>query len=292
MDIIIALIPAIAWGSIGLVAALLGGDAKQQTLGMTVGALIIGIGSYFFFHPDVSGIGWLLGFLSGCFWFLGQKQYFVAMNGLGVSKAIPLSTGSQLLFNTLASVIFFHEWQTRDDFVFGSCALALLILGAALTAYKQKQGRNNDVHSSNSQSFKAYLPLVFSTFGFVMYSIIMRYGQVYHDLDSATMILPQSIGMVLSGIIFSKRSDYFAKGTLKNILTGCIWGLGNTCMILAMAKVGLATSFSLSQSGIVISTLGGIFILKEEKTRLENFLTILGCLSVIVGGILLGVIKA
>lgn len=37
---LIALIPAIAWGSIGLVSGKLGGSANQQTLGMTWGSTI------------------------------------------------------------------------------------------------------------------------------------------------------------------------------------------------------------------------------------------------------------
>ena len=38
MSIVFALIPMFAWGSIGLVSGKLGGDANQQTLGMTIGA--------------------------------------------------------------------------------------------------------------------------------------------------------------------------------------------------------------------------------------------------------------
>lgn len=39
----IALVPMLAWGSIGLVSGKMGGDAHQQTLGMTFGALIFAI---------------------------------------------------------------------------------------------------------------------------------------------------------------------------------------------------------------------------------------------------------
>ena len=36
MEILIALIPAFAWGSIGLVSGKLGGTAQQQTLGLSL----------------------------------------------------------------------------------------------------------------------------------------------------------------------------------------------------------------------------------------------------------------
>ena len=41
MVFLLALIPALAWGSIGLVSGKLGGNAYQQTLGMTFGALVL-----------------------------------------------------------------------------------------------------------------------------------------------------------------------------------------------------------------------------------------------------------
>lgn len=41
MSLLIALVPMIAWGSIGLVSGKIGGSANQQTLGMTIGALLI-----------------------------------------------------------------------------------------------------------------------------------------------------------------------------------------------------------------------------------------------------------
>ncbi|TKV19931.1 hypothetical protein FDX20_32110, partial [Citrobacter sp. TBCS-11] len=37
--VLLALVPMFAWGSIGFVANKFGGDAKQQTLGMTLGYL-------------------------------------------------------------------------------------------------------------------------------------------------------------------------------------------------------------------------------------------------------------
>ena len=43
MSLLIALVPMIAWGSIGLVSGKIGGSANQQTLGMTIGALLFSI---------------------------------------------------------------------------------------------------------------------------------------------------------------------------------------------------------------------------------------------------------
>ncbi|MEG2504115.1 MAG: GRP family sugar transporter, partial [Carnobacterium sp.] len=96
MEIIIALIPAIAWGSIGLVSNKVGGTAYNQTLGMTIGAFIFSIGIYLFYQPVIDMKIMITGLLSGLFWVLGQQQQFQSMKFMGVSGALPISTGCQL----------------------------------------------------------------------------------------------------------------------------------------------------------------------------------------------------
>ncbi|CAD0147854.1 protein of unknown function [Streptococcus thermophilus] len=41
--ILYALVPIFAWGAVGLVANKFGGDANQQTLGMTLGAFVFAL---------------------------------------------------------------------------------------------------------------------------------------------------------------------------------------------------------------------------------------------------------
>jgi glucose uptake protein len=55
--------------------------------------------------------------------------------------------------------------------------------------------------------------------------------------------------------------------------------------------IGVATSFSLSQTGIVISTLGGIFILKEKKSKRLKVFIMIGLVLIVAGGVLLGYTK-
>jgi len=74
--------------------------------------------------------------------------------------------------------------------------------------------------------------------------------------------------------------------------SGLLWGIGNICMLLTVQNLGLAIGFSLSQMGIIISTLGGIFLLGERKTKKEMYYVIIGCLLIIVGGVVLGYMKS
>ena len=52
--VLLALVPMFAWGSIGFVANKFGGDAKQQTLGMTLGAFVFALIVFLFRMPTIS----------------------------------------------------------------------------------------------------------------------------------------------------------------------------------------------------------------------------------------------
>ena len=262
MSILIALIPMVAWGSIALVSGKLGGDANQQTLGMTMGAFVFALVTFFIVQPTMNSWIMLIGFLSGLFWSIGQNGQFHGMKFMGVSVGLPISTGFQLILNTLAGAVFFHEWTKTKDFVLGFIALALLVLGAYLTARKDDESgvQSDDSMLNFGKGFRA---LIFSTLGYGVYTIIITWA----GLDPLAIILPQSVGMLL-------------------------WGIGNICMLLTVQNIGLAIGFSLSQMGIIISTLGGIFLLGERKTKKEMYYVIIGCLLIIVGGVLLGCMKS
>ncbi len=62
-------------------------------------------------------------------------------------------------------------------------------------------------------------------------------------------------------------------------------------MLMAMAQVGLAVAYSLSQMGIVISTFGSIFLLGEKKTHREMIWITWGSLLIIAGGVILGIMQ-
>ncbi|MGX7419558.1 GRP family sugar transporter [Carnobacterium gallinarum] len=283
MEILIAIIPAIAWGSIGLVSNKIGGTAYNQTLGMTIGAFIFSIGIYGIYQPAMDVKVIIVGLLSGLFWVLGQQQQFQSMKTLGVSGALPISTGSQLIVNTLAGALLFHEWKSGRDVTLGVIALLILIVGARFTAVSEESE-----HTNKGEKGKGYRAIAISTVGYGLYTIIINAAGV----DAMAVILPQSVGMLIGSILFSIHQDVFNKYTLRNLITGFLWAIGNIFMLISMKNVGLAVSFSLSQTGIIISTLGSIWLLGEKKTKREFRYVVAGCLLVIAGGMLLGYLKS
>ena len=63
-------------------------------------------------------------------------------------------------------------------------------------------------------------------------------------------------------------------------------------LFISQPRVGVATSFSLSQMGIIISTLGGILILGERKTKRQLTGIVVGIIFIIAAGIMLGIAKS
>ena len=50
------------------------------------------------------------------------------MRNIGISKTMPLSTGLQLIGNTLIGAIIFGEWTRGSQYLIGTLALVLITL--------------------------------------------------------------------------------------------------------------------------------------------------------------------
>ena len=284
MDILLAILPALFWGSIVLFNVKLGGGPYSQILGTTLGALVFSIGVYIFIKPVLTPVVIIIGIISGLFWALGQANQLKSIDLIGVSKTMPISTGMQLVSTTLFGVIVFHEWSTTTSVVLGVLALLCIIIGIVLTSLQSKEEKN-DEQKGNFK--KGIVMLLISTLGYLVYVVIIR----LFGIDGWSALLPQAIGMVLGGILLTFKHQPFNKYAIRNIIPGLIWAAGNMFLFISQPRVGVATSFSLSQMGIVISTLGVIFILGEKKTKRQFIAIVIGIIFIIAAGIMLGIAK-
>lgn len=78
--ILYALIPMVAWGSIGFVSNKIGGKPDQQTLGMTIGALLFAFVVWLFVQPEMSVSLWGFGIIGGMLWSMGKMVNSVLCN--------------------------------------------------------------------------------------------------------------------------------------------------------------------------------------------------------------------
>ena len=284
LDILIALLPALFWGSVVIINVFVGGGPYNQIRGTTLGALIVGIclllsGNAAF--DDLTVI--IVGLFSGALWAFGQGNQLKSVNLIGVSKTMPISTGMQLVGTTLFSVIFLGEWSTMVQVVFGLLSMVLLVAGIALTSLKAKNERKSD----DPEFKKAMGILLISTVGYVGYVVL---GDIF-NVSGTKALFFQSVGMAIGGFILSMNHKTSIKSTALNLIPGVVWAIGNLFMFYSQPKVGVATSFSLSQLLVIVSTLGGIFILGEKKDSRQMTGIWSGIILIIIAAIILGNLK-
>ncbi|KAF1677639.1 RhaT/GlcU family sugar-proton symporter [Bacillus mexicanus] len=283
MDIFLAILPAIFWGSIVLFNVKLGGGPYSQTLGTTIGALIFSAVIYLVIHPVLTPVIFIVGIVSGLFWAVGQSNQLKTIEYIGVSKTMPISTGMQLVSTALFGVIVFHEWSTVTTVILGILALIFIVIGIVLTSLESKKSKEQ-----SGQFKKGIVTLIISTIGYLVYVVVAR----LFNVDGWVALFPQAIGMFIGGLILTYKHKPFNKYAIRNIIPGLIWAAGNMFLFISQPKVGVATSFSLSQMGIVVSTLGGIFLLGEKKTKRQLISISIGIVLIILGGVLLGIAKS
>lgn len=289
--ILLALIPMVSWGSIIFVSSKIGGDANQQTFGMTLGAFIFALVVFVIRQPKLDLTTVMVGLVGGGLWSLGQSGQFNAAKSMGVSVAGPLSSGAQLVIGSLVGVLAFGEWTKPIQYFLGITAIILLVIGFY---FSSKKDDNHQTDTNRYNLGKGLRAIAYSTFGYVMYATLFNnLSEVIFNvkIDTLTVILPMSVGMMAGAWIISGGKLKLETVVLKNIPVGLMWGIGNIFMLLAAAKAGLAIAFSFSQLGIIISTIGGIVFLGEKKTKNELIYIVIGTVLFIVGAVLLAIVK-
>jgi glucose uptake protein len=110
------------------------------------------------------------------------------------------------------------------------------------------------------------------------------------DVPIQTILLPVAIGMVLTMsliIIASRAKVWFgAMATTRMTLAGIILGGGNYFALATMSELGVSLGYPLTQLGIVVNTLWGVFLFHEVTTRRGKVLVVLGVGAALIGAIL------
>ncbi|MTT31890.1 glucose transporter GlcU [Terrilactibacillus sp. BCM23-1] len=284
MDFLLGILPSLSWGSMILVSMKMGGGPFNQTMGTTLGALILSIAQFIIVRPELTPTIILVGIISGLFWSVGQSNQFKSVPYLGVSKSMPISTGMQLVTTALFGVIVFKEWSTLQTILLGSLAIIFIIIGVVLTSI---DGRKQEVNNPGDFK-KGIITLTISSLGFLGYVVFAR---IFH-VDGWVALFPQAIGMLIGSLFITLKHKPFNLYTVKNILPGLIWASGNLFLFMSQSRLGVATSFSLSQMGIIISIFGGIVFLGEKKTKRQLVYITVASILIISGGVFLGIAKA
>ncbi|MCZ1527505.1 sugar transporter, partial [Enterococcus faecium] len=213
--------------------------------------------------------------LSGAFWVIGQTGQYTSFNLIGVSKTMPISTALQLVGTSLIGVFAFGEWSGSMGKIIGAAAIILLVFGSALTAISDDPGKKGGITKGISL-------LASTSIGYWVYSALPKLV----DASGLSIFFPQMIGVFLGAVIyviFRKPTAFSEDKSWKATIVGAIFSVSALAYIFSANENGVATAYIITQLNVVISTLGGMYILHENKTPKEKKLTIIGLLLIVVG---------
>ncbi|MHA8138185.1 GRP family sugar transporter [Lactobacillaceae bacterium Scapto_B20] len=292
MDILIGLIPALLWGSTPVWVHFMGGNPINQLLGTTYGALIVGILIWLVKKPAITPTDFILCFIGGAGWSLGQLSQYNAFVKLGVATTTPIVTGLQLVVVNIIGVLFFGSWQSGLAKGIGFSAVLLVAIGVFLTT-RSDNGSNSHIDKKTITTSLIQL-IIGSGVGYAACSTLPKItGQ-----SGWYTFPPQAIGMVSAAIVFSlvikgyrEQKPLLERHTLKNMFSGINSGIGTTGYLISITLNGVSTGFTLSQMCVVVSTFGGLVILREHKAGKALVFTLAGVALVLVGGIMTSLIR-
>lgn len=316
MYFLVALIPAFLYGFMGIVMMKLGGDSRQQTMGVAGGALTLAVILALFLGLDTDPTKVLVAFVAGICVGLATFFQLRGFHKIGVSGVMPITTGGQLLGISLLGVFLFGEWLGSAALPVGLLGLALVTTGALLTSWTEPAAKNEDVEAvpyvpvaiedgptsrtttaiTADQRLSGIVDTLISTAFYIAFPIIIRWW----DVDPLRSFLPQATGLLLAGFIatfplftpaLGPKDTRWSKYSLYAFIPGIMWATGVVIMQFSQVKVGVAVGFSFSQLSIIIATFGGILILGETRTKREMRMVIIGVALLVIGALTLGYAK-
>lgn len=287
MALLIALINIIGWGLIPLTVK---GTPAHQIAGMGIGASVTAFIIYLFTRPSIDVTVWIIAIVAGALWTIGQLGQFISYTRIGVSGTIPLSTGFQLVGNSLIGVLIFGEWPTAIAKIIGFIALACVVIGIVLSSKSDDKG-------SGDANFKNIMFLLATTIGFWAYSSFPKFISSHINLKVTGLdyIFPEMLGVLVGTVIYIILSHntkvYSEKVTWRNCLAGLEFGIGTLFYLFSVRDNGVTNAFIYSQLCSVLSTFGGIIFLHETQSKKEMFYIAIGLVFIVGGSVLTGFAK-
>ncbi len=300
-SILIGLIPALGWGFQGIVMQKIGGTTANKQMGMVLTALVMSI-----VVALVNPITWTPALVAaaavnGIPWAIAQILQIKSFEYLGVSRTMPLTSGEQLVFTALIGTFCFGEWSTATQLALGFGGIALIVLGTVFTAYTEAGDKDAEKDGGRGTFVKGIVITTISSALYVAYATAARFFSV----DSFQILLPQALFMLAATIVIAvfvsgseskdgvlgREEGVFGIKSWKNMLTGVLWSVANIAVLFSNQVNGVAVGWTLANMNLIFATLGGLFILHEEKTPKELRFVIAGMVLIALGGIAIGITK-
>lgn len=279
-------LPAIGWGLMPMfVAGVKKSNIYHQIVGSVLGAFILGAVVTLIKRPAFNATTFLLAMMAGAAWVIGQCGQYYSYSKVGVSETMPISTGLQLIGVPLVGVLIFGEWASTQAKLFGFIGILALIIGVACTSLTDK----GTAEGNKKNQTTTMIVLVLTTLGYIISSSIPKALKG----DGVMIFLGETIGMMIATLIYligSKQIKVLKeKQSYQVIPAGIIYAIAALSYIISVQMNGVNLAFVMSQLCVVISTLGGIVFLHEQKTKKGYIYTVIGLVLIVAGAVLTSV---
>lgn len=286
MNYLFLFIPAIGWGLMPLfVAGVKKSNIYHQIVGSVLGAFLFGVVVTLIKRPAFNMTSFLLAMVAGAAWVVGQCGQYYSYSKIGVSETMPLSTGLQLIGVPLVGVLIFGEWASTQAKLFGFLGILALVVGVAFTSLTDKGTAEGNKQNQTS----TMIILALTTLGYITSSSIPKALKG----DGVMIFLGQTIGMMIATFIYLFATKQLKvlkeKESYQVIPAGVIFAIAALSYIISVQMNGVNLAFVMSQLCVVISTLGGIVFLHEQKTKKGYIYTAIGLVLIVAGAVLTSV---
>ncbi len=286
MNYLFLFIPAIGWGLMPLfVAGVKKSNIYHQIVGSVLGAFLFGVVVTLIKRPAFNMTSFLLAMVAGAAWVVGQCGQYYSYSKIGVSETMPLSTGLQLIGVPLVGVLIFGEWASTQAKLFGFLGILALVVGVAFTSLTDKGTAEGNKQNQTS----TMIILALTTLGYITSSLIPKALKG----DGVMIFLGQTIGMMIATFIYIVATKQLKvlkeKESYQVIPAGVIFAIAALSYIISVQMNGINLAFVMSQLCVVISTLGGIVFLHEQKTKKGYIYTAIGLVLIVAGAVLTSV---
>lgn len=231
-------------------------------------------------------------FLGGLMWAVSGLCAFTATEKIGLAKAFGIWAPLNIVISIFWGAVLYGELNhlATQQIILMMAAVLVVIVGVLMIIFAKGSGESG-------RDLKAtFIGVGGSVIAGVLwgtYFILMKESGVSSWVSS----FPFAIGILLGSILLlivtrtsvklSNNKDY-----LRICASATMWGIGNYTMLLMVNLIGAGKGFTISQLGVVVNALVGVYLIKDPKPNTKAaWLTLSGCALALGAAILLANIK-
>lgn len=233
-----------------------------------------------------------LPFLGGMVWAVSGYLAFSATQILGLARAFGIWSPLNAMTAMVWGILLFGEFLHSNAVTISLLILALVIIIVGILMIIFAKGLGTKANFTPAFRFGLFAAIGTGVL-WGSYFIPVQFS----DVSPWVSAFPLAVGIFIGSALltaFTRQPLRLAPmtDTLRTLLTGFLWGIGNFAMLLLVDQLGAGRGYTISQLGVVVNSLVGVFVFKDPQPRSRAAaLTIIGCIIATGGAILLGTLK-